>query len=95
MQDALAGTDITDLETLADRVDEIMACPRPQGPAVCNATLEFPEPANLQGDLSDVNQVYRQETQRPTSQRQHPPEREDLLLPPPFRLGRTPVSLNL
>lgn len=72
VQDALAGMDITDLKTLADRTDEIMACPCLQGPSVCNASLDLPEPADLQGDLPDVYRVYRQDTRRPTSQRQQP-----------------------
>lgn len=76
VQDALTETDITDLETLADQVDEIMAHPRPQGSKVCNATLDSSELADLQGDLLDINHVYRQETRRLTSQRQPLSERE-------------------
>lgn len=44
VQDTLAASNVTDLEGLSERVDQIMACPHHQAPSICN--VHHPEEPN-------------------------------------------------
>lgn len=51
IQDALASTDLTDLESLGDRVDQIMAHPCRQTPSICS--ISSPADLGPDEDLDD------------------------------------------
>lgn len=59
VEDAL---DVTDLKTLGDWVDEIMACSHYPGPSGCDASLATPVDSSVfPNDFLDINRVYCQD----------------------------------